>query len=239
MNNPYTRSSGSVKLLPSFVCCADILGYSALSNAALETGDGLKFLRHLRNALSNAYARVRKHSTGFGNASYFAVKVFTDNIVVGYPLHHPCHDYGEPEMGDILGTFAEFQAGLAMEGFFLRGGIAFGEHYMDDDIVFGDALLEAVAQDKGGGPPRITLAPSVVEAIQHQLGFYGEVSRTPHYEDLLEDADGAIFLNYLGEAFCAFPDAGPFLELIEKHQQVVVEGLQRHMGNAGVRAKFE
>lgn len=239
MNNPYTQSSGTVKLLPSFVCYADILGYSTLSKEALKTGNGLQFLKKLRHALSNAYDRVRKHSKGLGDDSFYAVKVFTDNIVVGYPLHRPGFDYGEPELGDILSTFAEFQAGLAMEGFFLRGGIALGEHYMDDDIVFGDALLQAVEEDKGGGPPRITLAPSAVEIVRHQLGFYGEVNWAPQHEDLLEDADGAIFLNYLGEAFCAFPDGGIFFDLIERHRQVIVEGLKTYRGNAGVSAKFE
>lgn len=239
MNNPYSQPSGDIQLLPSLVCYADILGYSSLSESALKSGTGLQFLKRLRHALSSAYERVRKHSEGLDEDSFFSVKVFTDNIVVGYPLYDPAFDMGEPELADVLGIFAEFQAGLAMEGFFLRGGIAFGDHYMDDDIVFGDALLEAVKQDKGGGPPRIALAPSAVNAVRRQLRFYSSVNRAPHYGDLLEDADGTIFLNYLNEAFSAFPDAGPFLDLIEKHQTAVTEGLLKYKGNAGVRAKFE
>ncbi len=169
----------------------------------------------------------------------YAVKVFTDNIVLGYPLNRPGFDYGEPEFGDILSIFSKFQVGLAMEGFFLRGGIAVGEHYMDDDIVFGDALLQAVDQDKGGGSPRISLTPSAIEVVRHQLGFYGEKSWTPQHEYLLEDADGTIFLNYLGEAFWAYPDGGIFFELIEGHQSNIMKGLKDYKGNAGVRAKFE
>ena len=110
---------------------------------------------------------------------------------------------------------------------------------MDDDIVFGDALLQAVDQDKGGGAPRISLAPSAIEIVRRQLGFYGETSRAPQHEDLLEDADGTIFLNYLGEAFCPFPDSGIFFELIEGHQQNIIKGLEDYKGNPGVRAKFE
>ncbi len=111
---------------------------------------------------------------------------------------------------------------------------------MDDDIVFGDALLEAVAQDKGGGPPRITLTPSVIELVRHQMGFYGEdISNTPHYEDLLEDADGSIFLNYLGEAFSVFPDEGIIFEIIKGHQEHIINGLKEYRGNPSVRAKYE
>lgn len=240
MNNPYTKSSGPVKLLPSFVCYADILGYSTLSKEALKTRKGLQFLKKLRYALSNAYERVREVSKGSGkDDTFFAMKVFTDNIVVGYPIHGPGQDYGETELAHIFSIFAEFQAGLAMEGFFLRGGIAFGEHYMDDDIVFGDAFLEAVEQDKGGGPPRITLAPSAIKNVRHHLDFFGEVNRAPQYEDLLEDADGTIFLNYLDHAFLAFPDGSIFFDLIERHQQAIVEGLKTYRVNAGIRAKFE
>jgi hypothetical protein len=238
MNNPY-KHSDPPKMLPSFVCYADILGYSYLSRKAIKSGNGLQFLHRLRHALSNAYERIREHSKGLRDDSFYAVKVFTDNIVVGYPLNRPSFDYGEPEFGDILSTFSEFQVGLAMEGFFLRGGIAFGEHYMDDDIVFGDALLEAVDEDKGGGPPRISLAPSAIELVRRHLGFYRERSEAPQHEDLLEDADGTIFLNYLGEAFYAFPDGGIFFELIEGHRQNIVSGLKDYKGNPGVRAKFE
>lgn len=238
MNNPY-KNFKSLKMLPSFVCYADILGYSYLSNKAIQSGNGLIFLTKLHYALSNAYARVREHSKGMGDDSFFAIKVFTDNIVIGYPLHRPAFDYGEPEFGDILSFFSEFQAGLAMEGFFVRGGVAVGEHYMDDDIVFGDALIEAVAQDKNGGPPRISLAPSAIEIVRHQLGFYREISWAPQYDDLLEDADRTIFLNYLGEAFYVFPDGGIFFDLIEGHHRNIVEGLKEYKGNPGVRSKFE
>ncbi len=199
----------------------------------------MQFLNKLHKALTDAYERIREHSKGWGNDPSYAVKVFTDNIVVGYPLRRHGFDFGEPELGDILSFFSEFQVGLSMEGFFLRGGVAFGDHYMDDDIVFGDALLQAVAQDKNGGPPRISLTPSAIKIVRHQLGFYGEANWAPQHEDLLEDADGTIFLNYLGEAFCAFPEGGIFFELIEGHQMNIINGLREYRGNPSVRAKYE
>ncbi len=128
MTNPY-KHSGPPKMLSSVVCYADILGYSRLSKEAIKSGNGLQFLHSLRDALSNAYVRIRTHSKGYSGDSSFVVKVFTDNIVVGYPLHRHGRGDGEWELADILSTFSEFQVGLAVKGFFLRGGIAFGEHY--------------------------------------------------------------------------------------------------------------
>src|SRR6266498_2037558 len=117
-------------------------------------------------------------------------------------------------------------------GTFVRGGIAFGDHYMDEDIVFGNALVETVALDKGGGPPRLALAPSAVEKVRHHLGFYADVRGAPHYRDLLQDADGTVFLNYLDNAFMAIPDDGIFFEMIEKHRNTIKAGLSRYAGTA-------
>ena len=110
---------------------------------------------------------------------------------------------------------------------------------MDDEIVFGDALIEAVAQDKNGGPPRITLAPSAVKMLQRHLGFYGETNWAPQFRDTLEDSDGTIFLNYLEEAFLAYPDGGIFFEVIERHKNTIIEGLKAFKGTPGIRSKYE
>ncbi len=107
---------------PSFVCYADILGYTHLSNEAVKSGQGEQFLSKLRKALSEAYKRVKKHAKGWrGNDDFFSIKIFTDNIVVGYPVPNYKKDYGESELGDIFSIFAEFQVGLALEGFMIRG----------------------------------------------------------------------------------------------------------------------
>lgn len=240
MKKTYKFSGSSPNMLPSFVCYADILGYTHLSNEAIKSNQSEQFLSKLRKALSEAYARVRKHANGWiGDNDFFSIKIFTDNIVVGYPIPNYKEDYGERELGDIFSTFAEFQVGLALEGFLIRGGIAFGNHYMDDEIVFGDALLEAVAQDKGGGPPCISLAPSAVKVLQRHLGFYGETNWAPQQRDLLEDSDGTIFLNYLEEAFLAYPDGDIFFELIEGHKSTIIDGLKKYKGNPGIRSKYE
>jgi hypothetical protein len=42
---------------------------------------------------------------------------------------------------------------------------------MDEDIVFGDALLPGVGLDKGGGPPPLALAPSAIEMVQRHFEY--------------------------------------------------------------------
>lgn len=227
------------KLIPSYVCFADILGYSELSRESLKEGKGNDFLRKLHSALGKAYERVREQSKGWAEENVFSIKIFTDNIVVGYPLTRLQSTAGEPELGRIFSVFAEFQVGLAMEGFLVRGGIAAGDHFMDDEVVFGDALLEAIAQDKNGGAPRISLAPSAIAILRVHLGFYGDGEHAPQKNDLLEDVDGSAFIDYLSQAFIAFPEGGIFFDVFEKHKKTVVNGLIKYRGNPDVRAKYE
>jgi len=234
---PYSTSDPSLKT--SIVCFVDILGFSQLSLEALKDNNGDAFLFKLRNALSNAYKQIRENSKGWKNEESYSIKIFTDNIVVGYPLNSFELDFGESELSRIFRIFSTFQANLAIEGFLSRGGIAVGDHYMDDDIVFGDALLKAVNKDKPGGPPNISLDQSAVDILQRHLGFYGNSDFAPQKYQLLEDADGTIFINYLTEAFVAFPDAGIFFEIIEEHRNTIINGLVKYKTNPGVRAKYE
>lgn len=155
-----------------------------MSREAIDSGQGDEFLNRLREALSNAHQRLRERADGFGlreklglvKHSHFVIKVFTDNIVIGYPLRSvESFEGGYFELQAILEVLAEYQVGLAQEGFFIRGGIAYGNHYMDEDIVFGDALLEAVELNKRGEPPRLTLAKSAWKMVQKYLKDTGDI----------------------------------------------------------------
>lgn len=228
------------KLIPSFVCHVDILGYAQLCQEAIKSNSSNQFLNKVRDALNAAYARVRERAKGWNDNNMFEIKVFTDNIVIGYPLKgdFSC-SYGEGELGHIFDVLSEFQLGLAMEGFLVRGGIAIGAHYMDEDIVFGDALIEAVKQDNSGGAPKVALAPSVIEVLRRHLGFYGDPQWAPQTHDLLQDVDGNIFINYLQGAFIAFPDGGVFVDVFIKHKETLSKGLIENKGVPSVRAKYE
>jgi len=243
MKNPYIDSSGNPQMLDSFVCYADILGYKGLSKESLANKTGSDYLNQLWNALKKAYTEIREEQWG-GETSAFELKVFTDNIVVGYPIANSAHRHedGEVELGDIIRIFSRYQAFLSMNGFFIRGGIARGLHYMDDDIVFGDALLEAIELDKSGGPPRLLLANSAIQAIKEQAGSYpdSDVIEPMNHYYLSLDSDDNVFVNYLLEAFQYFFDGGViFFDLLEKHRDNIIKGFEKYKSSPDVRAKYE
>ena len=236
---PYGSRTEPV-LRPSIVCHIDMLGYRDLIQEAMNHDGGTQLLRRLSVALSRAYDRMVEAAEGWGgSANLFEFKTFTDNIVIGYPLHDPVHDDAEAELGHVLMLTAEFQAAMVMDGFLLRGGIAVGAHHQARDVVFGQAFLEAQSLDARGGSPRIVLSPFGAELVGVHLGSYGSVRDSPHFQYLLQDADGALFVNYLHMAVADVPDFGPNLELVRRHAEVLHDGLARYAAVPRVRAKFE
>ena len=103
----------SPSLLLAIVCYADILGFRGMTDRALKSGEGTKFLRRIKQSIGTAYKKLREAQTSDGMVpSMFDMKVFTDNIVVAYPLRNLIIDGGEPELGDLLMLFGEIQAKL-------------------------------------------------------------------------------------------------------------------------------
>ena len=239
MTTHWDPKSPSLQL--TIVCYADILGFRAMTECALESGKEMDFLRRIKRSLDEAYDIVRKAKTLDGAVpSIFDMKVFTDNIVVAYPLRDLNRDLWEPELDTLLMVFAEVQARLASDGYFLRGAIALGNHYQDDDIVYGKALLEAYDLDRSGGPPRLVIGPSVEPLIARQLSSYGDKSWAPQYKQLLEDpSDERLFVNYLEVAFKDFPDGPLDDQLLATHSENVRRALTAYESDSRVRAKYE
>ena len=230
----------SPSLLPAIVCHADILGFRAMTEGALKSGNEEEFLLRIKRALSGAYGKVRKaQNLGRELPPPFDMKVYTDNIVVAHPLSAPFVDHGEPELGTLLMLFAEVQASLAADGFLLRGGISAGMHYQDEDIAFGEALMEAVDLDRSGSSPRLVIGPSVEPLISKQLESYGDFWWAPHYQQILEDPrDERLFVNYLGVAFEHFPDGPIDCRLLAKHRKKLLAGLSRYESDTRVWSKY-
>ena len=236
MRSPWNPESP--ELLPAIVCYADILGFREMTERAFIRGRARARLRRIKRSLAAAYDEVREFATRAGTGGpLFDMKVFTDNIVVAHPLGDPRSDLGEPELGTMLVLFADLQAKLAADGFFLRGAITVGMHYQDRDIAYGRALLEAVDLDKSGGPPRLVIGPSLEPLIAEQLSWYSGPS--PHSRLLLEDpCDDRLFVNYLGVAFEHFPDDPIDQALLSAHRKRVRKGLRAFGSGSRVRAKY-
>lgn len=230
MRNPYQTQKGKAWLRPSWVVFLDILGFVDDVRKADKAGKQEKHLKQLRSALAEAKADLVEGlenplSTNFPDS--YVIKVFTDNIVLGFPIF----DDGESEFGTMLFRVGRYQYTLLKHGFFVRGGIAFGDLYMDEDVVYGKGLLDAYeAETQLARDPRVVLSPSAMAQVQDHLAWYGKVDFAPHNEHLLVDSDSQMFVNYLGIPIDGLEpdDALPseYLGDLEKHRDLIVSRLQ-------------
>jgi hypothetical protein len=238
--NPYVIENQEPTLRESVFVFMDILGYADLMIQSQRSGTQQKVLRELHQALSESRCELEggnlpEDLVRLGDKDHYALKAFTDNIVIGWPVHSDA----EAEFGSAFMRLCMFQFKMAIRGYFVRGAISVAEAYVDDVAVFGDALVQAyIGESKLARDPRIILTDSAVEVAKHHLTYYFPPAHAPHVRDVLKDADGQWFLNYLDTVLIAEDEQGPFYEEFLMHKTAVEQKLAEHASNPSVWAKY-
>lgn len=123
-------------------------------------------------------------------------KIFSDNIIIAKKISAETVQRKRDIRSLLMcaGHFQELTVSNSV-GWLLRGGISIGQLFLDDVIVWGDALLKAYyLEDKIANYPRIIIDDNVVDEIinDSQLSEY-----------LRKDFDNLYFLNFLNDChFC-------------------------------------
>ncbi|MBA3914998.1 MAG: hypothetical protein H0X25_14345 [Acidobacteriales bacterium] len=224
----------------SWVAFIDILGFSSLVKEATERGKANELLDEVCAALNEAKADLVVNPEDYAKygiqVAPYAVKMFTDNVVLGFPIH----DDGEGEFGRMIYIVGLWQYTLLKHGFFVRGGITVGPIFMNDDVVFGKGLLDAYETESTlARAPRVVLAPAAMDLVHHHLAYYAKVSESPHNVSLLVDADSQMFLNSLQfpiEEAEGLPD--DFKNDLAHHRDLVIARLQEFSANPGIWSKY-
>lgn len=232
--NKQTYNQENPGLVNSIVCAIDILGFSQMIIDSCKQGSGNKLLREINYLINKNKQCIipNKYSQG-------KIKIFTDNMVVAYPIK----DDGEEELDEILENVSEYQFNLALEGLFVRGGISMGDFYINEDIVFGPALLDAHhTESQIACYPRIILDKKTVGKLQGYINNYDDV---PQEHKILIDNDGQWFLNYLNTIFKYYKECNNEYEferiklaLLQRHKEKIEELLLKHQENIRVWDKY-
>lgn len=223
------------KLINSMVCTIDILGFSQMIVDSCSKGYGNKLLNEISSLINKNKQCIipNKYSQG-------KIKIYTDNMIVGYPIK----DDGEEELDEILDNVSEYQFNLALEGLFVRGGVSVGEFYINEDIVFGPALLDAHNTESNlACYPRIVLDDKTVSRLQKYINNYDDVA--PQHKKILIGSDGQWFLNYLNTIFKYFTECNNEyefekvqIELLLKHKAKIEEMLSLSKKNIRTWDKY-
>lgn len=123
-------------------------------------------------------------------------KIFSDNIIIAKKLSNQIPQRTQ-EIRSLLmcaGHFQELSASDSV-GWLLRGGISIGQLFIDDIMVWGEALLKSYyLEDKVANYPRIIIDKDIVNEI---------IQNNVLCEYLRKDFDNLYFLNFLNDChFC-------------------------------------
>jgi hypothetical protein len=223
----YCPEGREPELVESGVLYLDVLGVEI--GACGE--DPLDYLRQLRSALDAA-----RFAGGIDKPTPLHVRaLFSDSVIAAFPLQ------GGLEPANVIGPAevmaARIQLELISHGFFLRGGIAFGNHYMDPNLAFGPALVEAWMLEKQAVVPRVVLSANAATAEREAMAQFENDGETPQRQYLLTDADELTFVSYL-DILIDVDDEEEARKWLDRHRAVVTEKLREHAGKPAIEAKY-
>lgn len=172
----------------------DLLGFKA----AIRSGDEGKIasLIELLRDLKKLRGEFEFHEDAWGGGNQFnirpAISTFSDLIVISYRTERLRKMSYRNSLGTVLLTANSLIANLAAAAIrldlLIRGGATVGPLYHEDDVVLGEALVEAYElESQHSIYPRIALSSKLYSEVKN---FY------PPKLLLLKDGDGITHLNY-------------------------------------------
>lgn len=149
-----------------YIAYFDLLGYKEFFETQSDKVG--TFLENIYKAIQNVkdYIQEANLSLFVGIMAQVAIKVkaFSDNILLCLETGTTRIEY--PRFLAFLAIVADVQRNFILQyGLFLRGGITIGTLSFNDDFVFGQGLIDAVALEEKAVYPRIIIGKTVMDYV--------------------------------------------------------------------------
>jgi hypothetical protein len=229
----YFDEQGNPRLLRSYCVFLDFLGFRHEIRAAVASGQEDELFQRFMRTVEPEIQRIIVPSANDNLVSLprlWDAKVFTDNVVLGYALWS---GDGENEFAHALFQLHEFQLSVALQGYFVRGGWVVGKLFMNQNTVFGSALLDAYEiESEQAIYPRILLSNEMKSLVFHHMRYHMQPPQCIH---LIVDDSASLMTNYLSELLV---DDTVDWKRLAQHGAVVAQRLEEHAGNERVLEKY-
>ncbi len=170
----------------------DLLGVTSRIKSDMEKQE--VFMNKLHNLYTFSVNLTREIQIKGNQEIQF--KIFSDNIIIAKRISEEKKKRLE-DINCLLSCAAHFQELSASDsvGWMLRGGITIGQLFIDEVMVWGEALVKAYfLEDKVAVYPRVIIDSNVISELKDDSAL-SEYTR--------KDFDDLIFLNYLNNChFC-------------------------------------
>lgn len=216
----------------SYCAFLDILGFSERIRSSSKDKTENKLLQEFHEIFDRRINLIKSEVDN--SLLYF--KSFSDNVLLAHPRFS---EDMESEFGFILGSISEYQFEMALQGFFIRGGLSVGPLFVDDNSVYGAALIDAYElESKAAVNPIVVLCGKTMKLVDQHIGYYhGEFA--PQVRHVLVNADGRYFINYLSECIVETCDGEKIdSKSLKKHKEQIENSLVQYAGQPAVFAKF-
>lgn len=218
----------------SYCAFLDVLGFSARTTESYKSGSADKLLGEFHEVFTETTEELRRDANFEYSRLYY--KSFSDNVLLAVPI--TSRDM-ESEFGNILIATSRYQFRMALRGFFIRGGLSVGPLFIDDNSVYGEALLAAYRlESQIALNPVVALCDETAKLVRKHLTYYAD-DWAPQLRSLLINADGRYFINYLDECVIVTNDDDVLdTESLDLHKQQIEQALTSYANNIPVFAKF-
>lgn len=126
----------------------------------------------------------------------------------------------ESKFGNIVSSLIEFQRDMIFKfGFLIRGGIVYDKVYSDDNIIYGNGIVNATNLEKQTKFPRIAICKELKETLDKRIRYFYGDEYWGDKEIIKLEGDSEYFLNYLEDRdfFCE--------ELIIQHKELIEKNI--------------
>jgi hypothetical protein len=141
----------------------------------------------------------------------------------------------------FLEHVAYFQGSLALLGIFVRGAVVVGEHFEDNQILFGPALIQAVYLEKKIAIwPRVVVAPDVVNLCNSCTLFPSQSNSDKDQLNhlLRRDSGGITYLNYIRTYCVVCNSTEQSQQFLQKHHNHIIQKARASAEHMDVSTKY-
>lgn len=195
-----------------YIAYFDILGAKNLINS----DNSELYLNYIHNLYNEVIKAIRLLYEEI-NKVEIKVKIFSDNIIIAIPITEDANSCIEPiKQTLIIDIASHFQVLAYKYSLLTRGCIVIGDLYMDNNFVYGKALVRAYELES-----KIAIYPRIVVDEK-----YADIFKLSNYirEFIIKDFDGVDFLNSFD---CYFKISKKYkVEEIKNIQQILLNKLK-------------
>src|SRR5262245_55522485 len=188
----YLDETGHARLRLSVVAFIDILGFSHSIRTTAEKADSQLLVDRILAAMNDSRQYVRQSfpASFTSKLNRWALKFFSDNLVLGFPFEGSGLSPAAAAWF-VIRCAQRYQLRMALNGFFLRGALTRGPICLTDELIFGSALLHCYElESKASIVPRVILAEPLQQLVAKSYREHTDETAAKACHTICRDIDG-------------------------------------------------